>query len=156
MGAIQVLGVLEDSDHQMWPVVMRAVELAHATEARLTLAKTTDPGRLMRWFAPSASLQSCSLSCSCDNVQGFTEADYAFARAAEFVPAEIPIAKMLLGGDTAGSLLRLIRHGPFDFIVLTERLARDRRLRRALPRRDITVVLASVSQAQADLIGVLN
>ena len=156
MSALQVLGVLEDSDRRMWPVVARAVELAHATEARLTLAKTTDPGRLMRWFAPSASLQSCSLSCSYDNVQGFTEASYALARATEFVPAEVPITKVLLGGDTAGSLLRLLRCGSFEYIVLTDRLACERRLRRALHGLDITTISTSLSQAQPGPIGVLN
>jgi len=156
MRTINVLSVLESSDRQMWPVLTRAVELAHATEGRLTLAKTTDPGWLMRWFAPSASLESCSLSCSCDNVEGFTEASYALARAAEFVPAEIPVTKVLLGGNTAGSLLRLIRRGSFDFVVLTDLLARDRRLRRGLPRLDITTVVTSLTQAQPDPIGALN
>ena len=156
MRRVQVLSVLEDSDSRMWPVLSRALELAHATDARLTLAKTTDPGWLMRWFAPSASLQSCSLSCSCDNVEGFTEASYALARAAEFVPAETPVTKVLLGGNTAGSLLRLIRRGSFDFIVLSDILARDRRLRRGLPRLDITTVVTSLTQALPDPIGALN
>ena len=84
MGAIQVLGVLEDSDHQMWPVVMRAVELAHATEARLTLAKTTDPGRLMRWFAPSASLSSrLSVSVSCFTTATPTGSPFKITRLAK-------------------------------------------------------------------------
>lgn len=156
MRRVQVLAVLEDSDSQMWAALARGVELARAAEARLTLAKTTDPGRLMRWFAPSAALQSCSLSCSCDNVEGFREAGYALARATEFVPAEVPVSKVLLGGYTAGSLLRLIRRGSFDFLVISDRLARDRRLVRALPRLDITIALTSLTHAQQDPIGVLN
>jgi hypothetical protein len=156
MAVVEVLGVLEDSDRQMWSVAARAVEIARATGARLTLAKTTDPGRLMRWFAPSASLQSCSLSSSCDNVEGFREAGYALARVTEFVPADLRITKVLLGGDTVGSLLHLLRRGAFDVVVLNDRLARGRRLRRALPRLDVTTVSTSVTRAQPELIGAPN
>ena len=47
----QVLALLHDTEHEMWRVLERAIELADTERARLTLAKTTDPGRLVSWVA---------------------------------------------------------------------------------------------------------
>lgn len=40
----------------MCAVLGRAVDLAEAQRARLTLAKTTDPGSVVKWFGPPALL----------------------------------------------------------------------------------------------------
>jgi len=154
MGAHHVLGVLEDDDRRLWAAFSRAVELAEAERARLTLAKTTDPGRLMRWFAPGAALAAMSLSI--EDLQGWRAADYALARVLEFVPPEIPVTTVLLGHDTAGSLLALLRRSPFDCVVLTDRLANCRGLRRTLPKLEVRTVLTSHQLTQPDRIGVLK
>ncbi|HZE05262.1 MAG TPA: hypothetical protein VE127_08570, partial [Solirubrobacteraceae bacterium] len=54
-----VLAVLEDGESRLWSALDRAIELADAEHARLTLAKTTDPGWLMRWFAPAGLHAMC-------------------------------------------------------------------------------------------------
>jgi len=153
MSAHQILGVLEDGESRMWAAFWRALELAETEQARLTLAKTTDPGWLMRWFGPAA-LQSAALQPG--DPEGLTMASYALARVVEFVPPEIPVTTVLLGHSTAASLLRLIRSGSFDLVVLTPQLAHDRRLRRELPKLGIGTALTSQPHTQPDPIGALT
>jgi len=153
MSIQHVLGVLEDDDRRLWAAFGRALELAEAEHARLTLAKTTDPGRLMRWFAPAA-LQSASLAI--EDFEGWRAADYALARVLEFVPAEIPVTTVLLGHNTAGSLLALVRRSSFDCLVMSDRLGQCRRLRRALLTLEVKTVLTSHPQTNPDRIGVLK
>ncbi len=54
MSLRDVLAVLDDDQRRLWVTFDRAVRLADAEGARFTLAKTTDPGRVMRWVAPAA------------------------------------------------------------------------------------------------------
>ncbi len=137
MSAHHVLGVLEDDERRLWSTLDRAVRLAAEQPARLTLAKTTNPGRLMRWFAPAA-LQSMCVSAQELDFQ--TIASHTLARAAEFVPGSIPVTTVLLGPDTTGCLVTMLRDGPYDALVTTEALL-NRRLRHELRRLGIRTVV---------------
>ncbi len=136
MSVHHVLGVLEDDERRLWSTFDCAVSLAAEQAARLTLVKTTDPGRLMRWFAPSALQSMC---VSAQELDFRTIASHTLARAAEFVPGSIPVTTVLLGEDTTGCLLAMLRNGPYDALVITEALL-NRRLRRELRRLGIRTV----------------
>jgi hypothetical protein len=125
-----VLGVLEDDERRLRGVLERSVALADAERARLTLAKTTDPGRLLRWFAPSA-LQSMCVSLGDIDVE--RSASHLLARAVESVPATTPVTTRLLGRNTSSALVELLRSGPYDALVATDALlGHHRKLRREL------------------------
>jgi hypothetical protein len=116
------------------------VALADAERARLTLAKTTDPGWMMRWFAPAALQSMCVTASEADLHMA---ASHALARAAELVPACIPVTTVLLGKDTGGSILDLVRRRPCDAVVATDALLRRRRrLRRELGHLGVCMILA--------------
>ncbi len=138
MSVHHVLGVLEDDERRLWSTFDRAVTLAAAEQARLTLVKTTNPGRLMRWFAPAALQSMC---VSAQDLDFRTIASHTLARAAEFVPGSIPVTTVLLGQDTTGRLLAMLRSGPYDAFVTTDALL-NHRLRRELRRLEIRTVLA--------------
>ena len=151
MSLHHVLGVLEDSEDRLWATFSVAVRLADAERARLTLAKTTDPGWIVRWLGPFV-VGSLYVPADTDPV---TAAGHALARAAEFVPAGIPVTTRLLGAHTFVALQLLIRGGDYDACVLTEALlARGPRLRRELSRCGVrSVAVARATRAQPDLIG---
>jgi hypothetical protein len=64
----------------LWVTFDRAVQLADAEHARLTLAKTTDPARVMRWLAPAAA-QSMAIAAPTFDSEFETMAGDALARA---------------------------------------------------------------------------
>lgn len=141
MSIRHVLGVLEDDERRMWATLEEAVALADAEQARLTLAKTTDPGWLMRWFAPAALQSMC---VSADELDFRTAASHKLARAAEFVPAWIPVTTLVLGENTRSALVDLLRTGHYDALVGTETLfGQSRRLRCALRRLEVRAVVAA-------------
>lgn len=143
----QVLGVLEDEECRMWGTLEEAVALADAEQARLTLAKTTDPGWLMRWFAPAALQSMC---VSADELDFRTAASHKLARAAEFVPAWIPVTTLVLGENTRSAVIDLLGTGQYDALVGTESLfAQSRRLRCALRRLEVRAVVAGRVPAPA-------
>jgi hypothetical protein len=103
------------------------------------LVKTTDPGWIMRWFGPAALNAMCVPS---DALDFRTSASHKLARAAEFVPACVPVTTLLLGESTSGALMDLVRRGPYDVVVVTDALlGRSRRLRCELKREDVRIVL---------------
>jgi hypothetical protein len=139
VSAYHVLGVLEDDDQRLWATLEQAIAVAEAEYARLTLAKTTDPGWLMRWFAPAALNAMC---VSSEELDFRTAASHKLARAAEFVPGCVPVTTMLLGDSTATALAELIARGPHDVVVMSDVMhAHCRRLRCALKTHDIRAVL---------------
>ncbi|HEY2441210.1 MAG TPA: hypothetical protein VGI07_13325 [Solirubrobacteraceae bacterium] len=139
MSAHHILGVLEDDEQRLWATLDRAIALADAERARLTLAKTTDPGWMMRWFG-SAGLNAMCVSSDLLDLR--TSASHKLARAAEFVPACVPVTTLLLSESTPSALMELVRRGHHDVLVVTDALlGRSRRLRRELEREDVRIVL---------------
>jgi hypothetical protein len=114
-----VIAILEDDRREVAHTFERAISLADAGHSRLTLAKTTDPGRLMRWFAPAA-MQAMALPASCYEFDAV--ARNQLAQAAEFVPSWIPVTTLLLGRPTGRALRELLNRGGYDAIVCPERL----------------------------------
>ncbi len=106
-----VLAILDGEPEDYRHVIARAVELADAEHARLTLAKTRGPV----WLA-----------------HGVT---------AELIPETVSLSSLLLGDDACLSLRRLLGRGDYDLVVADERyLRRKRRLRRLLQRADISTL----------------
>ena len=139
MTAQHVLGVLEDDERRLWATLEQAIAVAEAEYARLTLAKTTDPGWLMRWFAPAALNAMCFSSAELDFR---TAASHKLARAAEFVPGCVPVTTLVLAESTGNALTGLLRRGHHDVVVMTDALwARNRRLRGELRQMGIRTVL---------------
>lgn len=118
MSLHHVLGVLEDREDRLWLAFSGAVRLAEAERARLTLVKTTDPGRIVRWFSPFV-LGALYVP---GGVDPQTAAAHALARAAEFVPQQVPVTTRLLGQDTQRALQRLVASGAYDALVATAAL----------------------------------
>lgn len=138
MSAQHVVGVLEDDEERLWATLPEAIALADAERARLTLAKTTDPGLLLRWFGPAALNAMC---LSSDLLDFRMSASHKLARAAEFVPAWVPVTTLLLGENTTSALTELLTGGLYDVVVATDSLlARSRRLRCELKRLEIRTV----------------
>jgi nucleotide-binding universal stress UspA family protein len=134
-----VLALLDDSDESS-AVLERAVELADAENARLTLAK----------FAPSETLVVCvamaPLACAVPVAEEVLQAEACrrLADAAELVPASIPLTTVLLRPDAVASLRETVERGGHDLLVATRRtLDRSRKLRRAI--RDLGISTLTVS-----------
>jgi hypothetical protein len=141
-----VLAVLGDEQKDLWMTFDRAVALADAGNARLTLAKTTDPGRVVRWFAP-ASWSSMMVSPA--DLQFERIAGDMLARAVEFVPVWMPVTTVLLGLPTLRALRDLTRRGRYDALVCGDALlTHSPRLRRDLRRNDVDTVVTVSSYAR--------
>jgi len=139
VSAHHVLGVLEDDDRRLWATLEQAIAVAEAEHARLTLAKTTDPGWLMRWFAPAALNAMCVAS---DELDFRTAASHKLANAAEFVPGCIPVTTVVLGESTAMALIEVIDRGHHDVVVMSDAMhSHCRRLRCALKAHGVRAVL---------------
>jgi hypothetical protein len=135
----EVLGVLEDEEYRLSMVCKCSVKLADAERARLTLAKTTNAGRMIRWLAPFAMQSMCPAA---DGLDLRMAASDTLARAVEFVPASTPVTTLLLGSNTSTALEELLGCGSYDALVTTDVfLSRHRRLRRELPRLGVSSVL---------------
>lgn len=130
-----VLGVLEGSDDRISTVLDRAVDLAEAEGSRLTLARTSDPGRILRWLEPFVTRPVFAPPGRLDFEATATD---SLARAAQCVPDSVPMNTLMLGLDTGCALRALIQSGTYDVIVATAALlARNRGLSRELRRRGI-------------------
>ena len=141
-----VLAVLEDSEAHLWSVFECAVDLACDTNARLTLAKTTVAPRSYGWLGPYgvglAAVPPANAEASARRVM---------ARAAERVPACLPVSMVMLADDTQLALRRLIRTGRYDAIVAGPKLLRHHpRLRHELSRAEMqTVVVGGAARHAA-------
>jgi hypothetical protein len=139
VSAHHVLGVLEDDEQRLWATLEQAIAVAEAEHARLTLAKTTDPGWLMRWFAPAALNAMC---VSSEELDFRTAASHKLAHVAEFVPGCVPVTTLVLGESTTPALVDLIGRGEYDVVVLSDALhGHCRRLRCVLKEQGIRTVL---------------
>ncbi|HWC86684.1 MAG TPA: hypothetical protein VG388_09095 [Solirubrobacteraceae bacterium] len=148
-----VLGVLENGEDALVSVLTGAVRLAEIERARLTLAKTTDPGRVIRWLRPCAALSMVTPMAELVSAEADLEemAGHRLARAAEFVPASIPVTTIVLGPDTARALRALLGSGTYDVMVATAALlARSPRLGRELRRLGVSVLALADSPAQPE------
>ncbi len=133
MSMRNVVGVLEDRPDRMWSTFHAAVELAGRDHARLTLVKTYETGHLYSWCTPFATSVYLPLD---EDPQ--VHAGRLLARAAEFVPMEIPVTTMVLGLETERDLRRLLGTGGYGAVVADERfLRRARKLRRECARANI-------------------
>jgi hypothetical protein len=127
----QVLALLGDDEPEMWSALERAIELAEAERARLTIAKTTDPGWIVKWFAPLAALWRCGVMVTLETAYH----QRALDRASAHVPASIPLTRVLLGQDTARAVRGLTERTCIDLLIAPESLlAHDRGLRREIRR----------------------
>jgi hypothetical protein len=134
MSMCNVLGVLGDSEDRAWETLNAAVALADAENARLTLVKTCDAARAYVWITPFA----CGGAYVPPPLDSPAEAARLLARVVEFVPGTIPLTTLVLGPDTQGSLVRLLRAGHYGAVVADKQLlAHCRRLRRELRREGI-------------------
>jgi hypothetical protein len=142
-----VLALLHDCEQDIAVVLDRAVEMAQAERARLTLAKTTDPGRLVRWFGALAPLGRMAPLCEPD-LEAI--AGHRLARAAELIPAEIPVSTVLFGRNTARALRKLAAGGAYDLLVVAAtELGRDAKLRREIARLDLCTLAVTRDGAWA-------
>jgi hypothetical protein len=138
---LQVLAVLHHNERESTAVLERAIELADVERARLTIAKTTDPGRLVRWCGPMAAVSRPAPMID-PNLGDF--AARRLACFAEVVPASIPLRTQVLGPDTTCAVRRLIVEGAYDLMVIgAKSLFGDFRLRRELRRLDVCVLAVS-------------
>ncbi|MGH2881792.1 MAG: hypothetical protein ACRDPA_03655, partial [Solirubrobacteraceae bacterium] len=138
MTARHILGVLDGEDCSLWRTFDCAVALAGADHATLVLAKTTDPGRMIRWLGPVALH---SMAISPEDLDFRRLASHTLARMTEFVPAEIPVTTRVLAQNTADALIALIRHGCFDTLVAGEAIVSRRRLQSELRRLGLRAIV---------------
>ena len=139
-----VLALLHDDEREACGILDRAVAIADAEHARLTLAKTSDPGRLVRWCGPLAALGRCAPMLPPDPR---AIASRTLGQMTDRVPRSIPLGLLVLAPDTAGSMRKLLSQTRYDLVVVSRKaLARDLRLGRLL-RRNQVCVLALTAEA---------
>jgi Universal stress protein family len=144
----QVLVLLDDDEGAMWSVLERAIEIAQVERARLTIAKTTDPGRMVKWLAPLATVARAGLMVEPDTESPRCMLDGATAS----VPASIPLTRILLGENTARAVRRLAESTSYDLAVMDEKFAaRNRSVLRLFRRLNVsTLLVCSDPTAGAD------
>jgi hypothetical protein len=139
-GACHLVALLDHDEHTMWSVVDRAIELAEAKQAPLTLAATAGQGRLAGWLGPLTLLSRVGPVADADLR---IRAGDQLARAAEFVPSSIPLSTVRLATDGAGAVRQLGQSGSYDLLVIGHRLITcSRRIRRELRRSGLSVLIA--------------
>lgn len=141
MSLHHVLGILESDENRLWTVLDRAVALAEAEGADLTLAKTSDTGRITRCLEPLVRLSIMS------RARPETQAGEAdrLARAAEFVPGSLSIKTLILGPEPRSELSELICGGTYDVVVATVALlGRHRWLIREMRRHGVCALAVPI------------
>ena len=130
-----VLAILDGEPEDYSHVIARAVEMAEAEHARLTLAKTRGPV----WLAHGVCVfPLVTVPPAVDLEQ---HARDVLARTAEQIPQTVSLSTLLLGDDACLSLRRVLERGDYDLLVADERyVRRRRRLRRLLRRADISTL----------------
>ncbi|MGH2860692.1 MAG: hypothetical protein ACRDLT_04190 [Solirubrobacteraceae bacterium] len=133
-----VLAVLSDGEESMRATFEAAVGLADRANARLTLAKTCDPGRAYVWVAPFAA----GAAYLPPELESPDDAARLLSRLAEQVPGSIPLTTLVLGCDPQAPILKLLRERHFGVVVADHyQLSRWRRVRRELQREQVPTVL---------------
>lgn len=124
-----VLAVLGDGEEAMQRTLDAAVDLAQATNARLTLVGICEQARAYVWVAPFA-VGSAYLPAELESPE---EAARALCRLADRVPDSVPVTTLVLTEDTQEGLLKLLKRSHFGAVVADAGLlSRCRRVRRAL------------------------
>lgn len=132
-----VLAVLSDDEESMSATLRKAVELADAHNARLTLVKTCEQGRAYVWVAPFA-VGSAYLPPELESPE---QAAHVLSRLADQVPASIPVTLLVLTKGTQESLLTLLRKAQFGAVVAdADLLTHCWRLRRWLRGEQLYIV----------------
>ncbi len=140
-----VLALLPDNEQDLCAVLERAVELAEAEHARLTLAKTSDPGTLMRWLSPLVPLSRVAPLPDPDCKR---MACRLLTRAAQAVPQTVPVSTMVLGSDTPKAVRELAATGTYDLLVLAApQLKHAPKLRRELRRLGLCMLAVTRDEA---------
>jgi hypothetical protein len=130
-----VLAILDGDPEDYSHVIARAVELAEAERARLTLAKTRGP----LWLAHGVCVFPLVTVPPAVDLE--RHARDVLARTAELIPQTVSLSTLLLGDDACLSLRRVLGRGDYDLLVADERYLRRRwRLRRLLQRADISTL----------------
>jgi len=136
-----VVGVLESDRGSTDAVIDTVTAIALDSGARVTLAKTCDPGKLMRWLAPciADALHTGEVE------RGLTEeARTTLARIAEWLPTDLCFQTIVLGPSTPGALRELVRSEIYDTLVLGHQLlARDPGLERYAHDHAVRIVRVS-------------
>jgi len=131
-----VLALLEHDEERRWSTFQVAVDWAEQEHARLTLVTGVDRPQAYTWCA---GFGAGGIYLPPENDPD--EIARRLARAAEFVPADIPVTTMLLSADAERDLKRLIRSGTFDALVAdAHRLRHSRRLRRECGLNDVAII----------------
>jgi hypothetical protein len=131
-----LVALLGGTEREMWSVVDRAVELAHAKHGSLTLAAGPEREPLRTWLTGARSRRRAA-------GEQRLRPDDRLARAAEFVPAAIPLATRRLEAGGAGAVRELTRDGAYDLLVIGHTpVAHSRRLRRQLRQTRVSVLIA--------------
>lgn len=147
-----MLVLVGDDDAATEAVLERAVEMADAEHARLTLAKTSAVGRVGLCLCSFTAL-TCVPPVTREQLQA--EAAQRLARVAESVPDWIPLSTVVLGCDTPRALERLVERDAYDLIVVSESDALHRRgLRRTIRKLGIAALMVTsepVAQPQPPL-----
>ncbi len=137
MSLRNVVGVLEDQEDRLWSSFAAVVALAERERARLTLVKTRELDRHLTWCTPFTA----GVYVPPDTTDPLVRAGRLLARAAEFVPMEIPVTTIVLGIETERELRRLVAGGAYDAVVIdAKRLRRVRRLARECRRDGVTLL----------------
>lgn len=134
-----VLCVLEQSEERSWSTFATAIELAQRERARLTLVTGREPGRVCTWCA-AFMVGALYVPPDGDPDQAAAQ---LLARAAEFVPGDIPVTTMVLSAEPKRDLRRLIRSGAYDALVADEQLLRRAWLLRGDCRRHGVTAIGS-------------
>lgn len=143
----RVLALLDSDPEDCRDVLERAIELAEAERSRLTLARTTSPGRVVACMCSFSAL-ACAPTVSDGELRA--EAGRQLARAAALVPGSIPLTTVLLGHDSARALRQLVQSGCHDLIVLRrDVIAHSRCLRRAIRRLGVSTLIVEPAAASA-------
>ena len=102
-----------DASSEAQLALAHAVAMAQVYRAKVALVAVVPPPPLLSWQAPGG-------------MRGIHEAEQeelekALREAADGVPDDLSVTTQLLDGDPARELLRLVRDGDFDVIVMGSR-----------------------------------
>lgn len=140
-----VLALL-DHDARSWRSILdSAIGLAEVEQARLTIAGISDPGWIVKWFAPiAAPVTDPYLDALSDELR----------RAADLVPPSIPVTTVILGAPTGRALRQLTRGAAYDLLVVRDALAaQSRTLWRVIRDLELSVlVIYDGAPSQRDLV----
>jgi hypothetical protein len=145
-----VLALLDHDESATWSVLSRAIEIAEVERARLTIAKTTDPGRIVKWFLPLAMMSRVAPVTEMDIEALAREVD----RACECVPDSVPLKRVVLDTDTASALRTLMDGECYDLLVVREGFADNSRAvwKEIRRRKCCALIVCPQPSAESDLL----